>query len=369
VEDRTDELLDAITGLIPPLLNALDALAYAGRHLHPPDLPGLVGRMAGFGPPLAAGLARFEAAAWPDHLGAFALHCRTAAHRTLEALETLQGSLDRSNPTIGAYRALGLWSTAVEALYPVALMLPPVNRFFLEPGYRDDEALQARLLQAAGDGETTGVMHAENEPTERGGCSVYVPEYYRSGAPMPLVVALHGGSGHGRGFLWTWLAHARSWGAILVAPTSRGETWSLMGPEVDTASLHGIVERVRSLWNVDPARILLTGMSDGGTFSLLAGLRDDSPFTHLAPISAAFHPMLLEVASPERLRGLPIWLVHGALDWMFPAHMARMAHAALAAAGVNVIYQELADLSHTYPREQNALILDWLIGVGPVDGR
>jgi len=358
--DRTDELLDAITGLIPPLLTALDALAHAGRHLHPPDLPGLVSRMAGFAAPLGAGLARFEAVAWPDHLGDFCGHCQVSAQRALEALDTLQGSVDRTNPAIGAFRALGICSRAVEALYPVAAMLPPVSRFFLEPGSRNDEALQARLLEA-GQRDDTGVLHAGNEPAERGGCSVYVPEYYRPGQPMPLVVALHGGSGHGRGFLWTWLADARSRGAILVAPTSRGDTWSLMGPDVDTGNLYGVVERVRSLWDVDPARILLTGMSDGGTFSYLAGLRDDSPFTHLAPIAASFHPMLVEVASPERLRGLPIRLVHGALDWMFPAAMAQLAHAALAAAGAEVSYHELPDLSHTYPREQNVMILDWLL--------
>ena len=42
-------------------------------------------------------------------------------------------------------------------------------------------------------------------------------------------MALHGGSGNGRGFLWSWLRDARSRGAILVAPTATGHTWALMG--------------------------------------------------------------------------------------------------------------------------------------------
>ncbi len=108
------------------------------------------------------------------------------------------------------------------------------------------------------------------------------------------------------------------------------------------------------------ARVLLTGMSDGGTFSYVCGLRDDTVFTHLAPCSASFHPMLLEIVSAERLRDLPIYLMHGTLDWMFSVDMARTARDAFTAAGAAVEFREIEDLSHTYPREENNRILDWL---------
>ena len=65
-------------------------------------------------------------------------------------------------------------------------------------------------------------------------------------------------------------------------------------------------------WTVDPARILLTGMSDGGTFSYTSGLVAGSPFTHLAPVAAAFHPMLAAMADADRMTGLPIHIIHGA---------------------------------------------------------
>jgi phospholipase/carboxylesterase len=122
------------------------------------------------------------------------------------------------------------------------------------------------------------------------------------------------------------------------------------------------VDFVRERYAVDGERMLLTGMSDGGTFSYVSGLDDASPFTHLAPISASFHPLLLGGASRERLDGLPVYLVHGALDWMFPVDVARMARDTLAAAGARVEYRELDDLSHTYPREENDRILSWLLG-------
>ena len=135
-----------------------------------------------------------------------------------------------------------------------------------------------------------------------------------------------------------------------------------MGPDVDSSRLDSMVKYACEHWNVDEERMLLTGMSDGGTFSYVSGLQSESPFTPLAPSSASFHPMITEIADPERLRDLPVYLMHGALDWMFPIDVARTANEALSAAGAQVEYREIDDLSHTYPVEENPRIFDWLMG-------
>ncbi len=158
-----------------------------------------------------------------------------AAASALQACEGLRAAVALPDGLRQAYRALRQASHAQEALYPVAAVLPSVSRFFLEPGRRDDQELLERL--AAGAARTdvrTGVMHAGNDTAERGGFSVYVPEDYDPARAYPLVMALHGGSGHGRLFLWSWVREARSRGVILVAPTAIGQTWSLMEPEVDS---------------------------------------------------------------------------------------------------------------------------------------
>jgi phospholipase/carboxylesterase len=182
----------------------------------------------------------------------------------------------------------------------------------------------------------------------------------RAKRSWPLIVALHGGSGSGRGFLWSWLRDARSHGAILIAPTATGDTWAISGSDVDSPNLAQLVAFARENWNIDRPGSFLPAMSDGGTFSYVSGLEETSPFTHLAPVSAAFHPMMAEFADRDRLKDLPIHIVHGARDWMFPAEMARQAERCFAAAGARVTYREIADLSHTYPREANAGILRWL---------
>ena len=361
-ENETEILLNATTALAPPLLTALDALAHAGRHLHPPNLTEVVQSVMQFQAPLAEGLEAFEAVTWPEHLQRFREHLSRSAGEALKAFDGLAKCTTQKSPVMGAYRSMSFSTRAIEALYPVSFMLPPVSRFFVTEAYRDQQPLLDKLAAADVTREEVGIMHAANDPTERGGFSLYVPEYYDGTEAMPLVVALHGGSGHGRSFLWTWLRDARTRGAIVVSPSSRDGTWSLMGPDIDTENLETMVAHVRKHWRVDESRMLLTGMSDGGTFSYLSGLGEGSPFTHLAPISASFHPMLLEACDGERLKNLPVYLVHGALDWMFDVDVARTAEQALLAAGANVIYRELADLSHTYPREENARILDWLIG-------
>ena len=175
-----------------------------------------------------------------------------------------------------------------------------------------------------------------------------------------MVFALHGGNGHGRHFVWNWVATARSHGLIVIAPTATGPTWALGGPDTDSPNLARILDFVRGRWNIDPAHLLLTGMSDGGTFCYVTGFDGASPFTHLAPVSATFHPLMAEMADAERLRGLPIHIVHGKLDWMFPVQVARQTSQALSAAGADVTYRELDDLSHCYPREINSEILSWL---------
>ena len=70
---------------------------------------------------------------------------------------------------------------------------------------------------------------------------------------------------------------------------------------------------------------------------------------------------MLEMMDPARCRKLPIYLIHGALDWMFPVQVARDAEQALRRAGANLCYREIEDLSHTYPNDENGRILDWLL--------
>jgi len=354
----SEAVVDDIVAVLPPLLQSLEALGFVARNLNPPDF-GSVMEAAGE-PDAALRAVRPRLSAWPTEFDAIKNALEAASDAALAAFEGLRAVQNGNGDLVSVFRALRYAPRAQEALYALVAKLPPVSQFFVEPSLREDAALLARLAQPAND--NTGIFHDDNEPGSRGGFSLYVPEYYTPDRAWPLVMALHGGSGNGRGFLWSWLRDARSHGAILVAPTATGNTWALMGEDTDTPNLARIFDSVRARWNVDPKRVLLTGMSDGGTFCYVTGLESASPFTHLAPVAATFHPLMAEMADAESLRGLPIHIVHGRLDWMFPVQVARQAREALTAAGADVTYRELDDLSHTYPREINAEMLRWLRG-------
>jgi phospholipase/carboxylesterase len=359
------EVLDALGGLLPPLLATLERIGWVQRHLHPALAQRLATELAPSADAIAGPLGAVEKMECPDDLRFIRDRLVASARQTVELIAVFGEAAQSSGDLIGLYRALRRFARIQETLYPLAPVFEPVSHWFLEPARRDDDALVASLRAAAlrEDDTRVGVLHASNERDARGGFTLYVPEHWDGRAPMPLIVALHGGHGHGRDFFWSWLREARSRGMLLLAPTSRERTWPIMGGvDVDSQALREMVGSVARRYPVDRARVLLTGMSDGATYALLCGLRDGMPFTHLAPACGVLHPALLANGDLARARGRHVYLIHGALDWMFPVHTAQLARQALQAAGAALVYREIEDLSHTYPPDENPRILDWMMG-------
>ncbi len=357
-EDR-EAFGEAVGRLGPVLLGALDALEYAFRHLHPPQFSELRLRLAPVRVALDDARSSFAEITAPATLDAFRVRLGEAAQF---ASESLGGLVDPGAPEQGAMRAIRAMHQHARSqaqLYPLRDALPPVSSYFAEPHCRDRlESLEAR----EGIDERVGLFRS-GEIGARGGFDLYVPESYDASEPWPLVVALHGGSGNGADFLWSWLREARSRRFLLMAPTSRDSTWSLHAPELDGEVLRKLTQWVMAKWRVDSGHVLLTGLSDGATMTLLTGLAQDTPYTHLAPVSGVLHPMNFAIGNLDRARDKPIYLVHGALDWLFPVALAQEAARVLEDAHAKLLYREIEDLSHTYPREENARIVEWMLDV------
>lgn len=344
----------------------LEAFERVARHLGPAELPRLRAELAPVAERLEAARAALGEVEAPDALRPFAERLWRGAEHAGRAARLFVGQAPSSQGDVAAIlAAMREHCLAQAALFPVRRVLPLLDAWFLEPGFA---WRLAALAEASERGESVGLHDASNGRDRRGGFTVFVPEDYDPARPWPLVMALHGGFGHGADFVWTWLREARARGWLLVAPTSRGTTWSLVGPDLDGAALDAMLAAVCERWHVDAGRMLLTGSSDGATYTLLHGLRADSPFTHLAPVSGVLHPLNFANGNLGRATGRPIRWVHGALDWMFPATLAREGVRILEGAGADVVYDEVPDLAHAYPRERGGSILAWATGTGELVG-
>lgn len=340
-------------------IGLLEAFEKVQRRVHPPQLPALRETLSPLRDRQAETLARFREATVPEGLAPFHDQLASGAEAAHEAARLF---VEPAPPSDLAARVLASFSAhcrAQERLYPLRLALPPIGRFFAEPSFYER---LAELDPEPAPGVIVGLHRGGPEDGDfpRGAFSLYVPERCDGKTPLPLVVALHGGFGHGHDFVWTWLREARSRPFLLLAPSSRGATWSFDAPPIDQGMLHSLVEAVCRSWPVDRQRLLLTGISDGATFTLLAGLAPDSPFSHLAPVSGVLHPANFSNGNLGRASGRRVRICHGALDWLFPVTLARLARDELARAGATIEFHEIADLSHAYPREENDAILRWL---------
>jgi len=365
--DENDQLLTAITDLIPKLLMAMEAFEQLQRNMNPAALTTLGEFISPFEQALRESFDVFNKLPFPDELkgyGETIANSCTYCLRAMAPFVDTESSQDGSERMIASMKAMRAHCRAQEYIYPLAGVMSPVNQYFIEAGSRGNTKLLQQFQGLELEPNATkkhGIFSFSNDRKERGGFSLYVPENLDLSKPASLVIALHGGTGHGADFLWSWLREARTRGFILMSVTSQGDTWSLMDlyNDIDYLPLLRNIEHVKSEWVIDEDHILLGGMSDGATYTMIAGLTEDAPFTHLAPFSGVLHPEI--PISPKILQasGKPIYLVHGTEDWMFPIETAYMAKQELENAGAKLNFREIPGLPHSYARFENPALVEW----------
>ena len=184
---------------------------------------------------------------------------------------------------------------------------------------------------------------------------LFVPPQAKAGKKLPLIVALHGAGSKPDGPIKWWKPIAAERGYFVLAPKSNGGTWP--GPGSDQSHVARIVVALERERPIDPKRVLLTGVSDGGTWSYALGFQNPKLFAALAPISGV---MMRTIAGSLAMQPkLPICVVHGTEDKIFIVARARSTAKALKDAHYNIHYIEVAGGRHGWFREQAAVILDW----------
>jgi phospholipase/carboxylesterase len=177
-------------------------------------------------------------------------------------------------------------------------------------------------------------------------------------AHVPLLVLLHGGGGRAsdNDFMQPL---AEEYGVALLQLDARHNTWdgidSPFGPDmrfIDEALRHTF-ERVP----VDPARLALGGMSDGGMYALSVGIANGDLFTHLIAVAPGY------IDPPGPPVGRPrIFLAHGTRDNVYSVSGSRTRLLpSLQRSGYDVTYFEF-DGPHFITPVAARELLEWLVG-------
>ncbi len=137
---------------------------------------------------------------------------------------------------------------------------------------------------------TPGGIHHETEAMHTGAgieavvVSLYVPKAYDPKTPSPLLLALHGSGGDGRGLPASWQRVADAASLIVVAPTDQRGIggWTKTAPERQAA--WAALRWARRTFNIDERRIHCTGISRGGHLTWDLALRQPDRFASIAPM-------------------------------------------------------------------------------------
>lgn len=169
----------------------------------------------------------------------------------------------------------------------------------------------------------------------------YFPEdYAEEGAPFPMLFFMHGAGEIGtdlnlleRATLPRFIREGLKLPFVTVCPQCR-EMW-------DVRILEPLLDAVIEKYNVDAARVYLTGSSMGGLGTwMLANVAADR-VAAIAPVCPLFIPV-----DPESFRELPVWVFHGAMDSVVPIEETDRMVSLLRDAGCDVKLTDYPDVDH-----------------------
>ena len=186
-----------------------------------------------------------------------------------------------------------------------------------------------------------------------------VPLTYQTAKGYGLVVCLHGEGFTGQAYLERWQARLGE-GYILACPTAPMGAWFTRdAEELVLATIRSVQRR----YHIDPDRIFLTGMSNGGIGAWVIGMHDAPLFAGIAPMAGGLDNVLMPFLA--NLRSTPIYIIHGAKDQVMPVELSRTITKELTRLGYPFVYREhdrehpMAG-GHYFPREELPELVIWL---------
>jgi predicted esterase len=188
---------------------------------------------------------------------------------------------------------------------------------------------------------------------------LYVPKDYQPARAYPLVICLHGAGFDGSSYLDRWQPRLGE-RYLLACPTMEAAAW--WTPKAQELVL-AVQREVMRNYHVDPDRVFLSGMSNGGIGTYLIGLNHVDRFAALIPMAGALPDPLLPLL--DNARATPFYIIHGSKDQVIPVKFSQTVRAYLMKQGYSVVYREHDQVhpmagGHFFPREELPALVDWL---------
>ncbi|MBN2006947.1 MAG: prolyl oligopeptidase family serine peptidase [Anaerolineae bacterium] len=195
---------------------------------------------------------------------------------------------------------------------------------------------------------------------------LYIPRNHGEG-PLPSVVFLHGSVGNFKTYTWIWSKFAEEHGFVIVAPSFGFGNWNLPGG--DAAVFRALDDAQRVLAEsgiaIDPARLYLAGISNGGIGVSRVGLAAPERFAGLIYLSPVMPSSIVDGAEfSAQWAQRPVLVIAGMADERIPLSYVRERAAVLRDASVDVTLREYPDEDHFLFFSQPEAVLrdvaDWL---------
>jgi hypothetical protein len=224
----------------------------------------------------------------------------------------------------------------------------------VKSGISFDEALKRLKEGRPYTLQKDGVLQLSNRTTDgvEHNFAVTIPAGYDPARRYQVRFQLHGGVGgrtdnkpRGNGQIGT-LAGAEQ---IYVIPYAWNDQpwWS----DDQVLNLHTIVDALKRTYNVDENRVVVAGVSDGGTGAYYVAMRDTTPYASFLPLNG--YLMVLANGEiddglnfPNNLRDKPMFVINGGKDRLYPISIVEPYTRHLMKNGVQIEYHPQPDGEH-----------------------
>jgi len=221
-------------------------------------------------------------------------------------------------------------------------------------GVTFDEALRRLKAGRTYTDQKTGVIKLSNKTSDGfvHNFAVNVPTNYDPARRYQVRFQLHGGVG----------------GRTTNEPRGTGEIGALAGAEQfyvlpyswieapwwgddQVLNLSAIVDELKRTYNIDENRVVVAGVSDGGTGAYYIAMRETTPYASFLPLNGFIMVLANEEIDqgqlfPDNLRNKPMFVINGGKDPLYPEARVGPYVEYLKESGVDIAYYPQPEAAH-----------------------